>query len=340
MHERPSRTSSDALVGALVGRRFELEARLGTGSVGVVYRARDQQTGDAVAIKVWHGVDDEQSRGRFAREAQALATLEHANIVDVLSTGRLETGTPYVAMELLRGETLEATLAADGAMNPERVRHIMRQLLSAIAFAHKRNVVHRDLKPDNIFLCRDGSGQEVVKLLDYGLAKFLGADATSGGADLTVTGMVMGTPLYMPPEQAAGARVDVRADVYAVGCIAFEMLTGRLPYVGDDFGELIRAHVTAPVPRLADALPSVEPRAELQALLDKAMAKQAAARFEHAGSMLSALEAIPRPWFRPRGASPRVSGRKRRLATGALAFTLLLLVGIALGVLARRWGIL
>ena len=224
---------------------------------------------------------------------------KHPNIVEVYHAGLVD-NLPYVAMEFLEGQTLEDCLVPGEGMEPKLAFRIMRQVLAALAYAHERNVVHRDLKPENIFLVQGSDGQPQVKLLDYGLAKFVGADNDPlGGASITVSGMVLGTPLYMPPEQAAGSKVDLRADVYAAGCILFEMLSGRLPYTGDDFGELIRGHLTAPIPNLAEVRPDRWVAPELQALIDAAMAKKVDDRYDNGGQMLAALDKLPQPAIQP-----------------------------------------
>jgi serine/threonine-protein kinase len=211
-------------------------------------------------------------------------------------------GVPYVALEYLEGETLESLVGEGKPLDTELAFEIARQALAAVAYAHARDVVHRDLKPENIFLVR-GSSTPKVKVLDYGLAKFMQPehDPTKGVA-LTMTGMVMGTPLYMPPEQAAGSSVDLPVDVYALGGVLFEMLAGRPPYIAETNLELLTAHLRAPIPKLAEARPDVEVSPELQALIERALAKKQIARFPNAGEMLAALERVPQPALRPRAA--------------------------------------
>jgi serine/threonine-protein kinase len=185
---------------------------------------------------------------------------------------------------LRNGEPLEVELALE----------IGRQALTAIAYAHRHNVVHRDLKPENIFLTKQAGEWPQVKILDYGLAKFMMATGDpSRDKTLTSTGMVVGTPLYMPPEQAMGASVDLPADVYAMGCVLFEMLTGRVPFQGESRFELVRAHMGDPIPRLENVCPGIRVAPALQALIDRALAKKQTERYPHAGAMLAALESLP-----------------------------------------------
>ena len=286
--------------GAIGDGRYRIEKLLGEGSVGAVYRAVDAETGQVVALKQWHaGMLNEEIRGRFQREAKALATLDHPNIVKVIGHGFVG-GVPYVVLEYLEGQTVETLLRGGKPIAPELAFELMRQTLSAIAYAHKRSVVHRDLKPENIFVTRDAQKQPHVKVLDYGLAKFMSVESgDGGGAPLTATGMMIGTPLYMPPEQGAGSSIDVAVDVYSMGCVFFEMLTGRPPFLAESNVELFNAHLRAPVPKVEEALENTRVAPELQALIDRAMAKKQTERFPNAGVMLDALNKLPDPALAP-----------------------------------------
>jgi serine/threonine-protein kinase len=297
--------SADPLLGQVIDGRFKVEALLGAGSVGSVYRAFDRTQGKPVALKIWNATSyNEQTRGRFLREAKALSTLRHPNIVDVHSYGIIGV-LPYVALEYLDGSSLESQLSNGQPLDPALAMHVLTQVLQALAYAHGLGVVHRDLKPDNVVLVTGERGQPVVKLLDYGLAKFLSADDDPmHGSALTMTGMIMGTPLYMAPEQAAGKTVDARVDVYAAGCLLFEMLSGRPPYAGESNAEVFRAHMSAEIPDLASLLPEAWVAPELQGLIEQALAKRPEQRFAHAGQMLEALLALPRPPVRPKTAAP------------------------------------
>jgi eukaryotic-like serine/threonine-protein kinase len=288
-------TPKRELVGEVIEGRYRLTARLGGGAAGSVYRAEDLSGGAPLAIKIWDlSVLDSQTAGRFHRETKALGTLDHPHIVSIRDYGLLE-GMPYLAMELLEGTTLEPLVEA-GALPQATALAISAQVLQALAYAHERNVVHRDLKPDNVFLARTAQGALHVKLLDYGLAKFLepGDDPMAGNA-LTKRGTLLGTPLYMAPEQALGRAIDARTDVYAAGCVLFEMLTGQPPFMAPSLTELLRAHLVQPVPRIADLRPQLALAEALQSVLDRALAKQAEQRFANAGEMLRALLAVSLP---------------------------------------------
>lgn len=282
-----------SFVGQVVDDRYEVSAELGEGAVGMVYRAVDRSSGRPVALKIWHETArDPQTRGRFIRELAALSVLKHPNIVEVYGYGVVDES-PYVAMEVLQGQTLDDLIGDGDALSPPLAFQLFGQVMDALAFAHQQNVVHRDLKPENIFLVPTPEGGHSVRILDYGLAKFLapGADPLKGAA-ITMTGMVMGTPLYMPPEQAAGAEIDLRADVYAAGCIFFEMLTGRLPYLGENQMELLRAHMQAPIPQIGEVLEDKHVAPELQAVIDRALAKKTDGRYGSAGEMREAVQQL------------------------------------------------
>jgi serine/threonine protein kinase len=284
------------MIGALIEGRYRLVARLGDGAVGSVYRAEDLSGGAPAAIKIWRvSVLDTQAAGRFQRETKALATLEHPRIVAIRDYGMVD-GMPFLAMELLQGESLADRLALQPQLWAGEALAITRQILDALDYGHQRNVVHRDLKPENVFLVGRAGLAPEVKVLDYGLAKFLHAedDPVQGGL-LTRKGMMVGTPLYVAPEQALGAAIDARADVYSVGCVLFEMLTGQPPFLADSIPDLLRAHLATPIPKLRAFAPELAWADELQCVVDRAMAKNAADRFAHAGEMLRALPALDMP---------------------------------------------
>jgi serine/threonine protein kinase len=283
-----------AQIGHCIDERYRLEAVIGVGGLGSVYRATHTKLQRQVAVKLMHESLGESpvQRGRFAREAKALAALQHPNIVAVLDYGVAQTQ-PYLVMELLEGETLSQRLQR-GPLPVERALHIAQQLLEALSFMHRARLLHRDVKPSNVFLQRMRDGQERVKVLDFGLAKFTTPAVSGGDPTLTRDGAIVGTPAYMSPEQATGEIVDARSDVYASGVILFRMLSGRLPFEGDAIDQ-VRSHLIAPVPDLRrDAEPDHELDPALEALIRRAMAKRREDRFDDAGQMLRALaEAFP-----------------------------------------------
>lgn len=299
------------MIGTELEGRYRIDAELGSGGVGSVYRATHLKLGRAVAIKVLrpeYGASVELVQ-RFQREAQALAALSHPNVVTVTDYGVVG-DTPYLVMELLEGETLSGRLRR-GALDPTDALEILRQLLGALAFVHDNGLVHRDVKPGNVFL-QNVPGEKVhVRLLDFGLAKFLAP--TGGGRPITRAGQIFGTPSYMAPEQVAGQDADARADVYATGVILFEMLTGRAPFRGKA-SEVMRLHLMEELPKLESAHPERAATPALAEVIRRATAKSRAERYATAREFAAALDALPTPIVVPPAASAA-------LATEATSFS-------------------
>jgi eukaryotic-like serine/threonine-protein kinase len=281
-------------VGRTLDGRYEVLERLGVGGVGVVYRGRQAHLDRLVAIKVLHqdAAIIPEWRKRFEREARALSALAHPNVVTVTDSG-IDRGVPYLVMELLQGKTL-ADLIAEGPLPLWRSVEIARQTLRGLAFAHGKGIVHRDLKPANVFLQALPDQADHVRLLDFGMVKFLDGSSSRAQADtLTRIGVAYGTPAYMSPEQIEGSPpVDARTDVYAAGVLLFEVLAGRRPFVAETSEGYLSAHLSQPVPSLDKARPGIAAVASFQAVIERAMAKKPAARFADAGEMLAAAEAV------------------------------------------------
>lgn len=279
----------ESWTGSVLGNRYLVGEVIGRGGMGSVYEAERQDLAMRVAIKILHpgyaARDDLVSR--FKREAQVVAAIDHPNIVKVLDFH--EEPPVFLVMERLHGASLASTIALEGQLEFTRVAFIAAQMLSALAAAHRANVVHRDLKPDNVFLTKMSNLNDIVKLLDFGVAKLL----VSTDEKLTETGIVLGTPAYMAPEYARAGTMDERGDIYAVGCVIYESLVGREPFIADNYNALLYAIQEEDAEPLKEVRPDVPEG--LRQVVEKAMSKQPDDRFYTAEAMIEALE----PWVVP-----------------------------------------
>jgi serine/threonine-protein kinase len=272
-------------VGASVGN-YQVVQKIGQGAMGEVWLATHPVIGKRVALKVIHPElsTNEEMIARFFNEARAVTQIGHDNIVDVQDFGQTPDGDSFIVMELLEGKGLGDRMKADGVFSVSRTMHIGIQIADGLAAAHARGIIHRDLKPDNIILINRGGDPDFVKILDFGLAKLSGPGAMS---HKTKTGSLLGTPHYMAPEQAEGKKYDHRVDVYALGCILFQMLTGRVPFPGEGFGEVLVKHLREPPPLLTRLNPAVPPAVEKIVL--HALAKKPEFRFQSMEEFRTAL---------------------------------------------------
>jgi serine/threonine-protein kinase len=260
-----------------VDRRYRVREVIGSGGMGTVYRAEHLGLGRDVALKVIHarGFDDDMT-SRLEREARAASRLEHAGCVRVLDYGRSH-GRHYLAMELLDGPTLAKALADKGTIDPITAFDITLKILEALAHAHERGVLHRDVKPSNVVL----SGDDRIVLIDFGLARIFDE------APLTARGVCPGSPSYTAPERLRGHPYDQRADLYSTGVVLYEMMTGQRPFTGKRADQIVRMALTAKAPPLPKVL-GIPPIAA--AVVERALAKSAAERYPDARAMIAALE--------------------------------------------------
>ncbi len=270
--------------GTMVGE-YQIGDKLGEGTYGEVYAGEHPLIGKVVAVKVLRKKfsSDPTMASRFIAEARAVNRIRHRNIVDIFSFGRLDDGRNYFVMDLLVGLTLRDLLFDEGRLELGRALPILRGIADALDAAHAAGVVHRDLKPDNIFLTIEKDGGYFPVLLDFGVAKLGG----EGMAHKTATGAVLGTPRYMSPEQARGKPIDLRTDVYALGVLVHEMLTGLPPFDGDTWLDVVLKHSTAPPPPLSSVRPDLPARLDAPVLA--MLAKKPDGRPGSAGEAVAAL---------------------------------------------------
>lgn len=284
----------------LIDGKYRILRTIGEGAWGVVSEAENVRTLKRVAIKILRPrVDPSAETGiRFEREAQAAGRIGSEHIVEVFDVGMLADGTQFMVMELLRGEDLARRIQKSGPLSPITAAKIAVQLLAGLAAAHKSGILHRDLKPENLFLSTTRSGDDFVKILDFGISKF----NDPGGVSATVTGAVLGSPLYMAPEQARGSKnVDARTDLYSVGALLFEAVTGHPPFSGDNFNDLMFKIVLSPRPNPIEFRPDLDP--PFAAILTRAIAADPNERFgtaiEFRGVLLDWLDAQGLGAFQP-----------------------------------------
>jgi serine/threonine-protein kinase len=278
---------ADRHLGMVLQGRYRVIELLASGGMGVVYRGERVGLGRAVAIKfIWPWIaQEEQIRKRFDIEARAMSRLSHPSCVGVIDFG-VEDGAPYLVMDFASGRTLGAVLKT-GRLPPAEALHIARQLLGALAHAHGQGIVHRDIKPDNIILSETSGFGAQVRILDFGLAKLKDTSST------VTTGLALGTPSYMAPEQTCGEPVDARSDIYAVGVVLFEMLSGTRPFRSEQMAELMRMHREATPPTLHAVAPAAHFSVAMEAVVARALAKSREARFASAAEFAAALDATP-----------------------------------------------
>ena len=278
----------------IIGGRYILEKQLGAGGMGTVFKASQMGVGNVVAIKFLNEAlsADPGLVKRFEQEAKVSLEVTHPGAAQLLDTGRdPKTGQLYIVFEFVEGEDLRARLSNEGALPFDEARDIALRVGEVLAAAHARGIVHRDIKPENIRLRRDLGGTH-VKVLDFGIAKF----RPEANARLTADGAIAGTPGYMAPEQVRAEAIDGRADVYALGLVTFEMMTGLSPYTSTSAPALLVDQMTTPMPTLAARAPGRD-FPELDAVLQKACAKDAAQRFQSAKEFVQAMKALPTaPW--------------------------------------------
>ncbi len=282
---------ADPLIGSILAERYIIEALLGEGGLGRVYQARHVRMSRRFAIKVPFGelAGDPTIRARFIQEAEAISRLDHTNVIGVVDVGETASGLLYMVMDLAEGPTLADVIDGEGALAPARILDVFEQLVAGLAHAHDRGLVHRDLKPDNVILeLADGEPCR-VRIVDFGISVV--RDGDDERVRLTTAGTMVGTPHYMAPEQAHGAAVDQRTDLFALGVMLYEMLAGSLPFDGTPM-EVIGHNLCSPPPRITQRIPGLAVDPHLQALAFQLMEKRPEDRPARAADVLELLGLI------------------------------------------------
>ncbi len=287
----------DPLIGKTLDGRYEIRCLLGMGGMGAVYQANHVELGKLVALKIMHQqlMLDERTVQRFRHEVKAMSKLSHPNLTSIMDVGTTDFGAPYFVMEFIKSRSLAQVLQQEVFLPPERAIAISIQIAEALSHAHENHIIHRDLKPANILIV-DSSSRDFVKVVDLGVAKLIGGDDSTTIMKLTQTGEVFGSPLYMAPEQILGKPQDGRTDVYQLGCVMFEMLTGVPPIIRQSAIATMNGHVQDPAPTFTQAMPDLPMDAQLtslQAIVLKSLEKEPERRFQTMPELIAALEGGP-----------------------------------------------
>jgi serine/threonine-protein kinase len=296
----PSPPPDDPLIGKVLSDRYRIIRKIGEGGMGAVYQAQHALIEKKMALKILF--QDLTRRpdliARFLQEAKSASRIGHENVIDISDFGQSPEGLVFIAMEYLDGQDLGRTLKQTGAMDWARARPILMQIVKGLRAAHGNGIIHRDMKPENVYLIQKEGRPDFVKVLDFGIAKIVNPDEASGPA-LTQTGMIFGTPEYMSPEQAQGSTPDHRVDVYAVGCIMYHLLTGQPPFTADNFMGILTKHLLeAPVPP-RKRRPDMDILPDVEAICLKAMEKDRDKRFADMDAFYRALGAAGGMPFEP-----------------------------------------
>jgi len=332
-----------SLVGTVLQGAYQVTRVIGGGAMGTVYEALQTRLGKRVAVKVMARdlAANTEALARFRREIEVTAKLAHPNIIQISDFGTVPTGEPYLIMELLEGEDLEQRLTRVSRLPLDKTVHIVKQLASALAVTHAEGIVHRDLKPANVFLLKVPGDADFVKVVDFGISKVLKASTTK----LTHAQMVVGTPEYMAPEQAAGKvdEIDHRSDQWSLACIVWRMVVGQQPFVGPDVNTILHQVMNGEPPPLPPEIAGVMPR-EVEAVLRRALSKRQQDRFPTITAFARALEAAaathltpaapaigqPSTPARPQEKRPEAPRAPARRSAGT--WILVAVIGVALGV--------
>ena len=311
--------SATDLVGSIIAERYHVLKKLGEGGMGQVYLAEHVKMGRKSAVKVMNPgmVDNVDAISRFNREAANASRINHPNVAGIYDFGETADGLIYLAMEFVEGEPLTDIIKVNGVLPPHRASEIARQTAEGLSVAHDMGIVHRDLKPDNIMIGKGRGDSDLVKVVDFGIAKA----AASDNQKVTKTGMVVGTPEYMSPEQLSGDPLDARSDIYSLGLVTFAMLTGKLPFPSDSMQETMIMRLTDKPKALSEMMPEMHWPDDVQAVMDKVLERDANRRYrlasEFARDLVEAIERIPKSTVATMRARASTSGASAAALTAA-----------------------
>src|SRR5579859_290159 len=296
--QSPLRATTELLQGMVLRSKYEIQKKIGVGGMATVYLAKHKAFNELRAIKVVssRNLEDQNFMRRFKTEAIVTRKLQHPNAVRVDDLDETEDGRPFIVMEYVQGANLRSTIQNEGPLPVKRALNIAAQTAAALDAAHQLGITHRDIKPDNILLIRQPDGSDLVKVLDFGIAKVReGSFDIGGGYTATQTGLIIGTPQYISPEQAKGEhgdQIDGRADLYSLGIVLYEMVTGELPFQSQTAVGMLMHHLQTPPPDPKQVKPDLNIPPALSALLHKALEKDPANRYQTAQEMLHAIQAV------------------------------------------------
>lgn len=281
------------LVGQVFAERYVIDSVLGLGGMSIVYKATHKLMNRTVAIKMLKKklMEDVLLLERFRVEAQAASSLNHQNIITIYDFGVTWDNEPYLVMDCLDGESLDDMIEKTGPLSVERALPVFKQICDGLDAAHKKGIIHRDLKPANVVLLKNEDGSDLIKLVDFGIAKVMPQEGQSGQR-LTQTGELFGSPIYMSPEQCQGRALDARSDLYGLGCLMYEALVGSPPFIGQSFLETLNMHVNETAKPLSEASPTTAVPPELEQIIMQCMAKDPTQRFASAAEIRDHLSAV------------------------------------------------
>ncbi len=289
--------AKDPMLGQVLANNYEIISIIGQGGMGVVYKAKHLLMDRLVAIKMLHAsaVSNSLNYKRLQQEGKATSRINHPNVITVYDFDIAPTGQPYIVMDYLSGIPLSDIIKQNGYLNVERTLNIIIQACDGLSHAHKQGVVHRDLKPTNIMLIDNDDKEDIVKIVDFGVAKIVN-DSSEESQRLTKVGEICGSPVYMSPEQCQGLELDKRTDIYSLGIVLFESLTGSLPFFGKTTMETMSMHLNMPVPKLSQIRPELYIPERIEHVIARALAKNKIDRYQNMDEFKMAIEtSIPRP---------------------------------------------